>query len=89
MYQQMIAQTLVSLAEQEARRGQVGRGGFLQVEPRHVEAWMRLEYGTLDHLGGDRWTRAVREAAEDAMAAPAQMNEELARSEGLTRWRTR
>ena len=38
MYQQAIRERLAS-------SGYVG-----QYDPRHVEAWMRIEHGTLDHL---------------------------------------
>lgn len=31
-------------------------------DPRHVEAWMRLEFGTLDHLSRDRFRREARMA---------------------------
>ena len=53
------------------------------IDPRHVEAHMRAEYGTLDHLGGARWRRAVAEAADAAIASGNEVNERLARSYGL------
>jgi hypothetical protein len=69
-YQQQIAETL-------ARTGRLNAA-----DPRHVEAYMRLEFSTLDHLGGAAWTRAVSEALDCVEADPA-MAERLAQSEGL------
>jgi hypothetical protein len=70
MYQQMIRETL-------AKQGRIG------TEPRHVEAFMRGEFSTLDHLGGAAWTRAVREAAECVDACEPGMAEQIAASYGL------
>ena len=70
MYQQMIRETL-------ARTGRIG------VEPRHVEAFMRGESGTLDHLGGATWNRAVKEAVACVDAAGPEMAEAIAQSYGL------
>lgn len=64
-------------------RETLARLGRLGMDPRHVEAWMRLEYKTLDALGGPRWNRAVREAAECVEAAPRGESESLALSYGL------
>jgi len=71
MYERTIRETM-------ARMGRVGAA-----EPRWVEAWMRGDYGTLDHLGGALWDRAVREALECALASTAEFNERLAESWGL------
>lgn len=70
MYQQMIRETL-------AKSGRVGAA-----DPRHVEAYMRLEYKTLDALGGAAWRRAVDEALACVVADVA-LAERLAQSEGL------
>jgi len=70
MYQQMIRETL-------ARLGRIG------TDPRHVEGWMRLEFGTLDHLGGAAWNRAVSEAVDCVDAAEPGINDRLAASYGL------
>lgn len=70
MYQTMIRESL-------ARMGRIG------VNPAHVEGWMRSEYGTLDHLGGARWTRAVREALECVDVSAADINARLAESYGI------
>jgi hypothetical protein len=61
-------------------RATLARQGKAEIDPRWVEAWMRLEYGTLDHLGGRTWTREVKVAAQCVEAATAEQNEELARS---------
>ena len=68
MYNQLIREAL-------AKQGRIG------VEPRHVEAFMRLEFGTLD--GVCNWDRAVREAADGVVAAGPGLSEELALSYGL------
>ncbi len=68
MYRERIRETL-------ARAGKTG------IDLRWVEAWMRLEYGTLDHLGGRTWTREVKIAAQCVEASTAEQNESLARSE--------
>ena len=70
MYAQMIREEL-------ARIGRVG------VDPRHVEAFMRLAWGTLDGFGSlAGFRRAVREALT-AMDAEPEISEQLARSYGL------
>ena len=68
MYQQMIRETLAEL----------GRQGS---DPRYVEAWMRLESGTLDGLAD--WDVAVRRAAACVEAAGTERNERLAASYAL------
>ena len=51
-------------------------------DPRHVEAYLRLEYGTLDHLSPATFTKEVRIACQCIDADPDQA-EQLARSFGL------
>ncbi len=70
LYQGRIAETLVGL-------------GAPGASPRVVEAWLRLEHGTLDGLGGAAWVAAVRLALGCAQASAPAENEELARSFGL------
>ena len=53
------------------------------LDPRHIEAYMRLEYGTLDHLDRLRFTREARIAAECVRVGGAEDAESLARSYGL------
>jgi|PersoiStandDraft_1058852.scaffolds.fasta_scaffold07149_4 hypothetical protein len=69
-YQTMVRETL----------RKIGRRG---IDPRHVEAFMRNEYGTLDHLGGLIWYRAVAEAADCVEAGGAVFAEQLADAIGL------
>ena len=38
-------------------------------DPRHIEAWMRLEHPTLDALSAAEWAREVEEAASLVRAA--------------------
>lgn len=51
-------------------------------DPRHIEAWMRLEHGTLDGLSYSKFAREVEIAAACCDADPAG-SESLARSYGL------
>ena len=53
------------------------------VDPRHVEAWMRLEHPTLDGLSGRVFDDAVDEALACARATGAAESEALAASFGL------
>jgi hypothetical protein len=72
MYQDMIRAAL-------ARQGLSATG----VKPHHVEAWMRSERPTLDHLTPTEFEIEVRAAAACALTAGAEMNERLASSFGL------
>jgi len=51
-------------------------------DPRHVEALMRLDFGTLDQLCAERFRREARRAAAVVRADP-QLAERTARSIGL------
>jgi hypothetical protein len=51
--------------------------------PRHVEAWLRIEHGTLDHLSRDRFKEEVAIALECIAAATPEQSEQLAMSYGL------
>ena len=53
------------------------------VDPRHVEAWMRLEHPTLDGLSRRAFDEAVQEALACARAAGPDESEALAASFGL------
>ena len=53
------------------------------VDPRHVEAWMRLEHPTLDGLSAAELEREVDEAATLVRAAGPIESEALAASFGL------
>ena len=65
-----------SIAEILARTGNIG------IDPRHVEAYMRLTYGTLDALSKATFARETREAVIDINADP-RLAERLAVSYGL------
>ena len=53
------------------------------VDPRHVEAWMRLEHPTLDGLSRRAFDDAIDEALACAWAAGAAESEAPAASFGL------
>lgn len=68
---------------QDTIRQELARLGRPDVDPRHVEAFMRLQYGTLDHLSRAEFRRetaigvgCVDEGGEDGA-------ESLAASYGL------
>lgn len=71
MYQQMIREAL-------ARTGCVGAA-----DPRHVEAWMRLEHGCLDGLSRQQVTEEVTIALQCIAGGPTADSEALAASMGL------
>lgn len=57
--------------------------GLVGVDPALVEAWMRLEHGTLDHLAGRAWTAEVVTAAECVRIAEPEDTRALAASYNL------
>ena len=68
---------------QERIRETAARLGRVGINARHVEAWMRCEHSTLDHLGGAAWIREVRECLAVVDHADPELSERLARSYGL------
>lgn len=64
-------------------------GYYTQIEaltphdPRHVEAWMRLEHGTLDHLDAARFESEVCIANACIGMSGTEESEALARSYNL------
>lgn len=54
-----------------------------ELDPRHVEAYMRLEYGTLDHLSASRFASEARTAASCVVMGGTDEAESLAISYGL------
>lgn len=50
---------------------------------RHIEAWMRSEHTTLDHLTPNGFKAAVRDALDSIAAGGAELSESLAKSYGL------
>ena len=57
--------------------------GRVGVDPRHVEAWTRLEHPTLDDLSLGQFRAEVEMAIRCIDAAGAAQSESLARSFGL------
>jgi hypothetical protein len=53
------------------------------LDPRQVEAWMRLEHSTLDGLAPERFTSEVRVALACIAEAGSDESEALAASFGL------
>ncbi|MFO7697899.1 MAG: hypothetical protein R6X16_12190 [Anaerolineae bacterium] len=66
------------IREAMARAGRVGAA-----DPRHVEAWMRVEHGCLDGLSRARFVAEVQIALQCIAAGPAADSESLAQSFGL------
>lgn len=52
-------------------------------KPHHVEAWIRVVHGTLDHLTIGEFEQEVRIALDLATTAGHEQSENLARSYGL------
>jgi len=52
-------------------------------DPRHIEAYMRIQYGTLDHLSRDDFKREVVICKQCTGAAGAEQAERCAKSFGL------
>lgn len=52
-------------------------------DPRHVEAWMRITYGTLDHLTAAEFESEVLLAVNCIAVSGDEESEQLARSYGL------
>jgi hypothetical protein len=70
-------------AYQDTIQRDLDRLSLPQTDPRHVEASMRCAIGTLDHLGGPAWNRALREAVAEVQAMGPEISEALAESWGL------
>ncbi|HPD73319.1 MAG TPA: hypothetical protein PLL30_16230 [Candidatus Krumholzibacteria bacterium] len=67
-----------AIREEMAAMGRIGAA-----DPRHVEAWMRLEHSTLDGLSRSRFTAEVKTALDCIAAVPTSESESLAKSFGL------
>lgn len=57
--------------------------GRLGIDPRHIEAFMRLEYGTLDHLSAAAFDREIATGVECVETCGSDEAEALASSFGL------
>jgi len=73
-YSKLIKETIESLYGKEIGDSLDARA------PRWIEGWMRLECGTLDGLGHERFRREVRIALRCVTAAEERENEQLANS---------
>ena len=71
MYQQMIRERLASM-------GYIGK-----YDPRHIEAYMRLEHSTLDGLSSAQFNREINISMECVNAGGTDMAEDCAKSFGL------
>lgn len=71
-YQRLIAQRLVTLKRED-------------VDPRHVEGWMRIQHGTLDALSAEAFAVEVRICVDCVDEAGIDRSDELAQSYGLMR----
>jgi len=60
----------------------LARRGRTDVHPALIEGWMRLQYGTLDHLDRRTFSREIKIALACHDDDP-DVSERLARSEGL------
>ena len=62
---------------------EVARQGFIGLDPRHVEAWMRLEHSTLDGLSKAQFSKEVGTCIVCIQEAGYLASEELAKSFGM------
>jgi hypothetical protein len=71
-------------AYEQAIREDLARLGYVgAADPRHIEAWMRLEHPTLDGLSPEQFRAEVRMALACIEAGPLRDSESLAQSFGL------
>lgn len=57
--------------------------GIKNIDPRHVEGWMRVEHSTLDHLDAERFAAEVDFSIACIAASGVRTSEQNARSFGL------
>ncbi len=57
--------------------------GCIGINPRHVEAWMRVEHSTLDWMDRERFRTEVERAIACIDHAGTEKSESLAQSFGL------
>jgi hypothetical protein len=68
---------------QDRIREQIARKGHIGIDPRHVEAYMRLMYSTLDHLSESEFNREVQIGIECVREDGIVNAEQCAQSFGL------
>lgn len=64
-------------------RDALAREGMVGADPRHLEAWMRLEYGTLDARSASDFRHMAREMRPALVGSYVSESETLAVSFGL------
>jgi hypothetical protein len=62
---------------------QLARMNRADIPARHIEAYLRLRHGTLDHLDGRAFNKGVRLAVSEIDQDGAVMAEDVAKSYGL------
>jgi len=62
---------------------QCNRWNLKRADARHVEAWMRLEHGTFNHMSKEQFKRAVLDANRMVLVAGETMSEALAQTFGF------
>jgi len=67
----------------DAIRESAARAGYAGIDPAWIEAWMRLESGTLDALSPRQFDAEVKAAIECIQASSEADNRALAASFGL------
>ena len=67
-----------AIRERLATMGRIGAA-----DPRHVEAWMRVEHSTLDALSPRQFDTEITIALDCIAAGPVSDSEQLAASMGL------
>ncbi len=70
MYQKMIKEKLTAI-------------GYFEIDPRHIEGYMRLEHGTLDGLSKKQFDSEIIMGIECIRADGKENAESLAKSFGL------
>ena len=73
----------MSCYQQKIRETMAAAGHIGAADPRHVEAWMRLEHGCLDGLAPAEFAHEVKAALGCIAAGPVSDSEALATSYGL------
>jgi hypothetical protein len=68
---------------QELIKTHLDRLGHPEIDPRHIEAFMRLQYGTLDHLSRQTFAAEAKLGVECIQEGGLEMAEQCAQSYGL------
>ena len=71
------------MSYQNTIREELARQGKISIDPRHVEAYMRLAYSTLDGLSKPEFRREVKIGIECVEADGKENAEKCAKSFGL------